>query len=60
MMNYSTSKNEGAISTRGRGLSKISDLVTTAFNSSVTQEDLEKLYKVRESIPTLESIKMKR
>lgn len=46
MMNYSTSKNEGAISTRGRGLSKISDLVTTAFNSSVTQEDLEKLYKV--------------
>ena len=46
MMNYATSKNEGGISNKGRGLSKIWDLLTTAFNANVTEEDLEKLYKV--------------
>ena len=45
-MNYATSKNEGGISNKGRGLSKVWDVITTAFNANVTEEDLEKLYKV--------------
>ena len=46
-MNYVTKKNEdGGISNKGRGLSKVHDLLSTAFNQNVTEDDLEKLYKV--------------
>ena len=46
LVNYTNGQNEGGMSTKGRGLSKLADLVSIAFNENVSQEDLETLYKV--------------
>jgi len=48
MVNHASSSNEGgpSMSTKGRGLTKISDLVSAAFNPNVRSEDLETVFKV--------------
>ena len=45
-MNYTNGQNEGGMSTKGRGLAKLADLISVAFNENVSQEDLATLYKV--------------
>jgi len=46
MVNYANGSNEGAMSSRGRGLNKVADLISIAFNQNVTSSDLETLFKV--------------
>jgi len=47
LVDYASSSGaEGGMSRRGRGLTKVADLATVAFNENVKQEDLETVYKV--------------
>ena len=42
----SNSGGEGGMSRKGRGLTKVADVVAVAFNENVKREDLETVYKV--------------
>jgi len=46
MVTYATSSGQEGVSTKGRGLAKLYDFISGAFNENIKPDDLEKLYKV--------------
>ena len=47
LVEYASGSNEGGVSNKGRGISKVADLVAVAFSDSIQRADLETVYKVR-------------